>query len=404
MAEEKEEKRKPGIVRRIIKWIGLGLLTLLIISGLVFQAPWKAITLLLIIMSACTVLPKPVRKWFWLSVGVVIIALVIWVFLPEDTEGWRPYTFDEELAAMEARRAVPDEENAAIIYNQLLEDYNEAAFEPNFLDPNLEGLTRKEPWSSKDYPEAAQWLKQHGNTIAKLVEASKIEKCRFPIAANPIDLSETTDRFAPMRRWAQLLIRAGNNDLGEGRPDEAIEKFSCALQMAKHFYQQPMMIDLLVGISVEALATSQFNTFIITENPTEEHLSIIEKALAEIKHNWAADLSKILDTEKLLNKNLLAMFYEINDMGKLRFRRNLQSLFPTELEITFGYWWKKLVKASHILWWFYMPSTPQKAGEIIDAGWQRLYAKAHVQVYQKDPFMAFTITIFGVWQARGAVC
>ncbi|GAI53057.1 unnamed protein product, partial [marine sediment metagenome] len=88
MPKEEQEKKKPGIVRRIFKWIGLGLLTLLIILGLVFQAPWKVITLLLIVLAACRILPKPTVKWFWLSVGAVVIALIIWVFMPDDTEGW----------------------------------------------------------------------------------------------------------------------------------------------------------------------------------------------------------------------------------------------------------------------------------------------------------------------------
>jgi len=86
MAEESREKKKSGLLKRIFKWIGLGLLTLLLIAAIIFQASWKSITLLVIILAGCTVLPKAVRKWFWLTTGVVVIALVIWVFLPEDDE------------------------------------------------------------------------------------------------------------------------------------------------------------------------------------------------------------------------------------------------------------------------------------------------------------------------------
>ena len=175
--KQQTEKKKRGLCRQIFKWIGLGLLSLLIIAATFLHAPWKVITLLLIILAACTALPKPARKWFWLSAAAVVIALIIWVFLPDDTEGWRPYTFDEERAALEAKYAIPDDENAAMIYNQLLEDYNQAAFEPDFPDPNLGYLTRSKPWLSKDYPQVAEWIKGHENTIAKLMEASKFEKC-----------------------------------------------------------------------------------------------------------------------------------------------------------------------------------------------------------------------------------
>ncbi len=100
MAEENQEKKKCGIVKLIFKWIGLVLLVALIIGALVFDAPWKLIALLLITLAAHTILPKGTVKWFWLSAAAVVMALIIWVFLPEDNEGWWPYTFEEEQAAL----------------------------------------------------------------------------------------------------------------------------------------------------------------------------------------------------------------------------------------------------------------------------------------------------------------
>ena len=140
MDEETEEKKKAGIMKRIFKWFALGLLTVLIILGLIFQAPWKVITLFAVIFLACTILPKPYRKYFWLSVAAVVIALIIWVFLPEEDEGWRPYTFDDELAALEAKRAIPDEENAAIIYNQLLDSYDSNSFYSGLAESDVEKI------------------------------------------------------------------------------------------------------------------------------------------------------------------------------------------------------------------------------------------------------------------------
>ncbi len=319
----------------------------------------------------------------------MIIALIIWVFLPSSDGDWRPYTFDKELAEIEAKRAIPDSEIAAIIYNQLLEidDEEEDEYEPNFVDDNCYDLTRSEPWLSKDHPEITEWLQRKDRTIAMLMNASRLEKCRFPINADLVSISYTMDRLAPMRRWAYLLIRAANNDMGEGRINQAIEKNLTVLKMAKHQYQQPIIIDMLVGIAIEALAIKQFNTFVVTSDATEERLSIIEKALAEIKHDWSSDLPKILECEKLLFKSTLGMFYETNPKGQVRLSHNpivaaMQQCREMgieqtdEVKICRSYWQKKLIKASTILWWFYMPSTPQKASEIIDAGHERLYAMA----------------------------
>ena len=392
MPEEKQENKKPGIIRQIFKWFGLGLLTLLIVLALFFQAPWKVITLLVIIFLACTALPRPLRKWFWLTVGTVAIALVIWAFLPDGNGDWRPYTFDEELAAIEAKRAIPDSENAAIIYNQLLENYDRDDFEPNLPDPNVYYLTRSEPWSSKDHPEIAQWLRGHQSTIATLMRASKKEKCRFPINADLVSFSNTMDRLSPMRRWTYLLISAANNDIAEGQIDAGLEKCIALLQMAKHQYQQPTIINMLVGMGIEALALRQFNRFVVTSEPTEAQLSAIDEALAGIKHDWGSDLPRMLECEKLIAKNLWGMFYGVNREGKIKLTRGLTSTIMAQLpedmkdELVITYWHKRLMKVWTIFCWFYMPSSPQRVGEIIDDSFEVLYEMAEPDFnWQKKP-------------------
>ncbi|MFZ0033785.1 MAG: hypothetical protein WAK60_02195, partial [Sedimentisphaerales bacterium] len=381
---QSEIKKRPHLASRIVRWMWIGLLSLLLAAGLFFQAPWKVTTLILIFLLAGTILPRAYRKWFWAGVGGVVVAIVIWVFLPEETEGWRPYTFYKELTALKAKYAVPDEENAAVIYNQLLEDYNKAAFEPNFVDPNLEDLIRREPWSSKDHPEAARWLGQHKDTIAKLIKASRIEQCRFPINAGAEGISDTLDRFGPMRRWVHLLVSATNNDMAEGRTEEGLEKYIAVLQMGKHLCQQPALIDMLVGSAIEYIPLWEMNRFIVVEdNATEEHLSIIEKAIAEIKHDWSYDFPKFLEYEKLMHKNLWGVFYGVSPEGKIRLNpsvasRAMMAQLPEEMKDKFvmTYWRKRLVKASTIWAWFYMPSTPQKIGEIIDTEYEKFYAMA----------------------------
>jgi hypothetical protein len=382
---QSEIKKRSCLVSRIVRWMWIGLLSLLLAAGLFFQAPWEVTTLVLIFLFAATILPRAYRKWFWAGVGGVAAAIIIWVFLPEETKGWRPYTFDKELAALKAKYAIPDEENAAVVYNQLLEDYNKATFEPNFVDPNLEDLIREEPWSSKDHPEAAQWLRQQESTIAKLIEASKIEQCRFAINADFfVSMDNTTERLATMKKWAQLLISAANNDVAEGRTNQALEKYIAPLQMGKHQRQQPSPIDFLVGAGLEMLSTNQLNRFVIMGDVAEEHLSVIEKALAEIKHDWSYDFPRFLEHEKLFAKSFCGIFYGVSPEGKIRLnlsvaKRAMMAQLPEDMKDKFviTYWHERLMKASTILAWFYMPSTPQKAGEIIDAKYEKFYAMAY---------------------------
>ena len=158
--EKKEKKKKHGLVKRTFKWIGLGILILLILLALIFEAPKKLVILLLIILAAFTALPKPARKWFWLGVGALALVYIIWVFLPENNEGWRPYTFDEELAALEAKYAIPDEENAALGYDTIFETLDTDSNQPEFF-LKTKPSSKDEPWLSKDHPETAEWLKGH---------------------------------------------------------------------------------------------------------------------------------------------------------------------------------------------------------------------------------------------------
>jgi hypothetical protein len=375
-----EIKKKTCLTSRIIWLAWVSIVLLLLAVGLFFQAPWKVITLLAVIFMACIILPKPYRKYFLLSVVGIVIALFIWVLLPEDNEGWRPYTFDKELAALEAKCAIPDSENAFVIYNQLLEDYNEEGFKPDFIDPNLGDCLEGGPWLSEDCPGMAQWIRQQESIIAQLVEASKIEQCRFPIDAEVERINYVMHRLRPMQRWALLLNWAANNDIAEGRTEEGLGKHISTLQMGKHQNQQLSLLDFVVGTGIELGSVRQLKRFIVAGDATEEHLILIEKALAKIKRDWSYDLPMILDYEKLLAKNFWGLFYEVNPDGKIRFTRSSVSTIMKHLlenkkeSPAETYWHRRFVKASAILFWFCMPSAPQEVGAMVDSAYERYYA------------------------------
>ncbi|UCF43878.1 MAG: hypothetical protein JSV99_02850 [Planctomycetota bacterium] len=396
MAEE-EPKKKRGVVKKILKWIGVGVLGLLIILGLIFQAPWKVIALLVVFLLAHTVLPRGGLKWFWAGVGVVVIALIIWVFLPEDDTGWRPYTFDEELAALEAKYAIPDEENAARIYNELLESYDSNSYYAGLEEGEADKIPMREPWLGEEHPQIAAWVEGHKTTISKLLSAAAMEECRFPINADPFSLDDTMDRLPLMRKWAYLLISAVSNDMAEVRSGEGLKKLVTLLQMGKHQRQQASLVEFLVGVAIEALAIDQFKRFIVTGDATEEDLAAIEKTLEAIKYDWSTDFPRFIEYEKLLHKNFLGMFYVVNPEGRIRLNpgvamRAMIAQLPEDAKEEIGdkarlrYWRRKLMKAHTILAWFYMPSTPQKAAEIIDASFARYDAMAEPDFdWQKEP-------------------
>lgn len=386
MSEENQQKKQAGLIRRIFRWFGIGILVLLIILALLFKAPWRITGVLFIFLATLTILPGPYRKWFWACVGIVVLAMVIWVFMPDETQGWRPYTFDDELAAMEAQYTVADEENAALIYDQLLN--SDSDFEPNFPDSNqyeqYYNLTYQ-LWKSIDYPQTAAWLAGQQETIALLLEASKFQKCHFPICAELTCFGEQMERLSPVRRWGYLLAVAGNNDLAEGRDTQALEKYLAMLRIAEHIHYQLTTIDKLVGIAIEALAHGRLREFIVNGNPTPRHLETIAAAINELKTEWNSELPAMIQLEKLYFKNLQGMMlYEVNNSGRIRFARNPMATIRRYYEDEFSeecsdedgslfYWCGKLWKAHTILFWLSVPSDPLDAGKVIDQSYDRYY-------------------------------
>jgi hypothetical protein len=245
---------------------------------------------------------KRMRKRFWF-VAIAVLTLVICCYVLLKTGLLDFQTIDEQLAAIEAARAIPDAENAAIIYNQLLENYDESEFPPDSLSIEV----RRQPWLSKDYPEGAEWLKGMQETISTLLEASKKEKCRFPLTG-PKQIEVQMDRISAMRRWTRLLISAANNDIAEGRIDAGIQKYRSVIKMANHLCQQPVLLDYLVGGACEDLALSCMKTFILEGDVSEKHLKTIEAAIPQTQDNWAEVSSKIIEFESLFQRKNYNLF------------------------------------------------------------------------------------------------
>ncbi len=270
------------------------------------------------------------RIWY---VAIAILALAIGCYFLLKTGLLDFRTIDEQLAAIEAARAIPDEENAAIIYYQLLEDYGGSEFSTNFLSNEVYSLTIRQPWLSKDYPELAQWLKDQQDIISTLLLASKMEKCRFPIIT---DAQRMHVGMEPMREWARLLVRAANNDIAEGRIDAGIQKCNCCIQMGKHLCQQPSMINYLVGFAVEDLAMERMKTFILKGDVSEKNLKTIESAIPQSKDNWAGVSPKIMEFETLYERKNISLFDRVRYWRLWRQYGSTEDIFDRFHEIYLG--------------------------------------------------------------------
>jgi hypothetical protein len=231
---------------------------------------------------------KRSRKWFLRVLVLLAAALVVLVFLSISGR-WGIRTAEKKLAAINAARAIPDEENAARIYHELLESYDEAEFSFYLMDTEAYYVTLREPWLSRDHPQLAEWLEDRREGLAKLFEASQIRECRFPLPTVPEETSAQNKRLRAMRLWALLLACGANNDVAEGRIDTGLEKYLCIIQMAKHLYQQPTMSDFLIGLAIEFRPLRNCHEFIVEHDIVASHLMTIELALSHTTNNWDRD-------------------------------------------------------------------------------------------------------------------
>ncbi len=247
------------------------------------------------------------RKRVWLVAAIISLAAIVVCILGAAAFWPKSHSADDRLAEIEAARAIPDSENAAMIYNELLRDSkatslsdaSSQAGEPLLSDRVLHG-----PWLSRDQPETDAWLKEHRYIIDRLLEAARFEKCRFPIS---IDIRDTSsmDRAAPMRWWGFLLRAAANNDIAEGRLDAAMVKWQCLLRIGDHLLQQPVPTDHFVGSSIQRLALEGMARFILEDDPTDAHLRRLEAMPLPIADGTARDIQEIREVSRLKEQRMM---------------------------------------------------------------------------------------------------
>jgi hypothetical protein len=237
---------------------------------------------------------RPLRWW----AGVVMLAAAVLLALLWLSELLTRRSVEQQLAAIEAARAIPDQENAAIIYDRLMKDYGRSQV-PWGVVNNATDTTPKEPWLSEDNPQLATWIKGQHALIAGLLEAGRKPQCRFAITGYPEKQSLRNTLQTAMITWAFLLLRAASNDIAEDRIEPGVEKYLAAIKMGGHLAQQPVIEDGIVGLAVESWPLHRMRPFIVEGPFEQEHLEAIQAALPPIDNQWDNFSPQIREVDRL---------------------------------------------------------------------------------------------------------
>ncbi len=234
-------------------------------------------------------------KRLWIVTPVILIAAIMCLF------AWKvrrmdPQAIDEQLAAIDAEFAIPDSENAAAFYRQLFRRTTDREVE---LRRNVGRGSYREPWTADEYPEDAAVLYKHRALIQQWLGNLQFEKARFSV-----------DPPSPLGFWrVQMGMQAANfilsgaaaNDLAEGRPDAAYDKYRCLMQMARHAFQQPGTGVKRIGRLYERTACRNIRMAAMHDEITPENLRTLESIL-EIPMEGGDEFSQITArVERLLD-------------------------------------------------------------------------------------------------------
>jgi len=383
-----------------VNGIAMGLLAGLLLIGVGCRAFSRfgvvLLGLLLVHIAYCAIArtltkgrhpPKAYRRCvsgLWILLGAILAVRLLW----PDGDAWRPYTFEDEAAGAGAGQRIAGAENAASLYEALwrrleLETARLASRGAQYR------FAADQPAHSSGDAEALALLDNWPGLIPALMDASSRDACRFPIPTHPsADADQEFARQHSMFVLCSYLLRvAAERDIENGRADAGIEKCRCVMEMAKHLFQQSTVTHFCAGVAVEGEAFDLVAELTMNDVLSDTNLEAISKCI-ELENNWDKDWARIVEVEKLRAKNLCGRLYEVNSQGQTRFTRKFFSIFARENAagiVTAG--WKAEMgnRLAPIGLALLIPSSPEKAGKIIDDICQKRYLSADRQSVFESP-------------------
>ncbi|MBP3558657.1 MAG: DUF1559 domain-containing protein [Thermoguttaceae bacterium] len=125
-------------------------------------------------------------------------------------------------------------------------------------------LLQERPWTAKEFPVAARWLKENADRYA--VYESALNRPKYGSWHFPVGAGETLDDWLNMtlpdvqhnREIARLLAVRANYRLGCGDVDGALDDWRLILRLSRHILDNPnnCLVESLVGVAIYGVATS----------------------------------------------------------------------------------------------------------------------------------------------------
>jgi len=351
-----------------IRWTAIAVFSVLFSVGLALHLPAKVLILPALIPAVAILVPRAYQKWCWAAMAAAAAAVWGWIHLPlTGEEEWKTYAFQ-----VEPMEEIPD--NAAGRYEQLVEQTKESIFTYPYTEQE-DQLSYGGAWKPEEFPSLDQWMERWEPLLETVMEISRMPVCRFEVPGDPVRYERQQLRLKMMKAWCSMLIRSANRDLGMGRNESALEKQLTIVRIAGHLYQQGTLLDQAVGYYLEDVAARVLARMIV-EKCTEPMLEQVEETLRQVQPRWNENWPRILEREKLLARNIAAIFYQADSKGRTRLSRDV----GLGLHDVLGYPHvrlfesEKVIRLAVLVMWLTMPASPAEAAAMIDERYDR-YAR-----------------------------
>lgn len=151
-----------------------------------------------------------------------------------------------------------------------------------------QGWASSRPWKVQDYPFIGAWLKQNEKPLAVVHEAVKRPKYFNPLVskkteANPGSLiAALLPNVQKCREFASALTARAMLRLQEGKVDEAWADLLACHRLGRHVAHGGTLIESLVGIAIEAIASNADLAFLAHANLDSKQLLAKMKDLHDL--------------------------------------------------------------------------------------------------------------------------
>jgi hypothetical protein len=115
-------------------------------------------------------------------------------------------------------------------------------------------LAARYPWTAKDHPQLAEWLKANEKPLAQIVEATKRKRYFAPIEPSSDLLGARQPPLNPLRQVASALSCRAMLSSADGRINDAWQDLLACHRLGRLISQGGMLIEGLVGIRIDDIA------------------------------------------------------------------------------------------------------------------------------------------------------